>query len=221
MNILFVDDYLVVCEKPVGVLSEYDEKRANMPTLLSAELGGASVTVLNRLDRDVGGVMAFSLHPSATARLNKQISDGTFVKEYIAVVEGVPDEKEGVFDDLLFHDGTKNKSFVVKRPRNGVKRAVLDFVVLDTIERDGCDYSLVKVVLKTGRTHQIRVQFASRGFPLVGDKKYGSKQGGDIALRAYKIAFKHPQTQKPLGFVLPLPQVSPYDCFDAVKSHKK
>lgn len=220
MNILFTDDYLVVCEKPAGVLSEYDDKRANMPTLLADELNGAPVTVLNRLDREVGGVMVFGLHPLATAQINKQISDRTFKKEYFAVVEGVPEKKEGTLTDLLFHDKVKNKSYVVKRQRNGVKQAILDFVVMDTITQDGCDFSLMKIALKTGRTHQIRIQFSFRGMPLVGDKKYGSKLGGDVALWSHKISFIHPKTKKAMEFALPLPQVPPYTWFEFVKSKK-
>lgn len=220
MNILFIDDYLIVCEKPVGVLSEYDDKRANMPTLLAAELNGAPVTVLNRLDREVGGVMVLGLHPLATAQINKQISERTFKKEYFAVIEGVPMRKEGTLTDLLFHDKGKNKSYVVKRQRNGVKQAVLDFAVVDSVVQDGCEFSLIKITLKTGRTHQIRVQFSSRGMPLVGDKKYGSKLGGNLALWSHKIGFSHPKTKKVMEFALPLPQVSPYTWFEFVKSGK-
>lgn len=220
MNILFIDDYLVVCEKPAGVLSEYDDKRANMPTLLAAELNGAPVTVLNRLDREVGGVMVLGLHPLATAQINKQISERTFKKEYFAVVEGVPGQKEGTLTDLLFHDKEKNKSYVVKRQRNGVKQAVLDFAVVDSVKQDGCEFSLIKITLKTGRTHQIRVQFSSRGTPLVGDKKYGSKFGGNLALWSHKVGFIHPKTKKVMEFALPLPQVPPYTWFEFVKSGK-
>ncbi len=220
MNILFIDDYLIVCEKPAGVLSEYDDKRANMPTLLAAELNGAPVTVLNRLDREVGGVMVLGLHPLATAQINKQISERTFKKEYFAVVEGVPGQKEGTLTDLLFHDKGKNKSYVVKRQRNGVKQAVLDFAVVDSVKQDGCEFSLIKITLKTGRTHQIRVQFSSRGMPLVGDKKYGSKFGGNLALWSHKVGFIHPKTKKVMEFALPLPQVPPYTWFEFVKSGK-
>ena len=220
MNILFIDDYLVVCEKPVGVLSEYDDRRANMPTLLATELNGAPVTVLNRLDREVGGVMVFGIHPFATAHINKQISDRTFKKEYFAVVEGVPEKKEGTLTDLLFHDKGKNKSYVVKRQRNGVKQATLDFVVVDSVKQDGCEFSLIKITLKTGRTHQIRVQFSSRGTPLVGDKKYGSKFGGNLTLWSHKVGFIHPKTKKVMEFALPLPQVPPYTWFEFVKSGK-
>lgn len=220
MNILFIDDYLIVCEKPAGVLSEYDDKRANMPTLLAAELNGAPVTVLNRLDREVGGVMVLGLHPLATAQINKQISERTFKKEYFAVVEGVPGQKEGTLTDLLFHDKGKNKSYVAKRQRNGVKQAVLDFAVVDSVVQDGCEFSLIKITLKTGRTHQIRVQFSSRGTPLVGDKKYGSKFGGNLALWSHKVGFIHPRTKEATEFALPLPQVPPYTWFEFVKSGK-
>ena len=162
MDILFSDNQIVVCIKPVGADSEQD-----MPRMLSEELGG-QIFPLHRLDKNVGGVMVFARRRDAAAALSEAIANGTMIKEYVAMVHGTPPET-GDWQDLLFKDSRKNKVFVVKRQRAGVKSARLTFSRRTSRER-----SLVAVRLYTGRSHQIRVQFASRGFPLVGDHKYGS-----------------------------------------------
>ncbi len=162
MDILFSDNQIVVCIKPVGADSEQD-----MPRMLSETLGG-QIFPLHRLDKNVGGVMVFARRRDAAAALSAAIANGTMIKEYVAMVHGTPPET-GDWQDLLFKDSRKNKVFVVKRQRAGVKSARLTFSRRTSGER-----SLVAVRLYTGRSHQIRVQFASRGFPLVGDHKYGS-----------------------------------------------
>ena len=159
MEILYTDEHIVVCVKPVGVDSEHE---------LPAMLGGEIYT-LHRLDKNVGGVMVCAKNKAAAARLSKLIQNGELIKEYVAMVHGQPPE-EGDWQDLLFKDSRKNKVFVVKKQRTGVKAARLEFKRLTAGER-----SLVRVRLHTGRSHQIRVQFSSRGFPLVGDHKYGSR----------------------------------------------
>lgn len=161
---LFVDDDIVVCIKPVGLDSEKE-----MPAALSSELGGEIFT-LHRLDKNVGGVMIFARNKKTAAYFSKLISEGKLIKEYIACVHGVPPES-GVLEDFLFKDSRKNKVFVVKRERKGVKKAKLEYKLLST---DG-KTSLVRIKLHTGRSHQIRVQFSSRGYPIVGDHKYGSR----------------------------------------------
>ena len=159
MELLFENQHIVVCVKPVGVDSEHE-----LPQML-----GGEVYTLHRLDKNVGGVMVYARTKAAAAALNKTIQDGAMVKEYVALVHGTPPEN-GDWTDFLFKDSTKNKVFVVKKERKGVKKARLEFSRLT----DG-DPALVRIRLHTGRSHQIRVQFSSRGFPLVGDHKYGSR----------------------------------------------
>lgn len=163
MDILYSDRDLAVCIKPVGLDSENQ-----VPTALKEQLGGEIFTV-HRLDLNVGGVMVYARTKAAAAKLSKSIQEGTMVKEYVAMVHGVTPES-GDWEDLLWKDSKKNKVFVVKRKRAGVKDARLEFQTL----RSG-ETSLVRIRLHTGRSHQIRVQFSSRGFPLMGDHKYGSR----------------------------------------------
>ena len=163
MEILYSDKGIAVCIKPVGLDSE-----AEVPAALKEQLGG-EVFPIHRLDKNVGGVMVYARTKQAAAALSKAVQEGTMVKEYVAMVHGTPTES-GDWTDLLFKDSSKNKVFVVKKERKGVKKARLEFQTL----RSGED-SLVRIRLHTGRSHQIRVQFSSRGFPLVGDHKYGSR----------------------------------------------
>ena len=159
MEILFEDKHIVVCIKPVGLDSEHD-----VPDAL-----GGEIYPIHRLDKNVGGVMVYARTKAAAAALSKAIQDGTMVKEYVAIVHGTPPEC-GDWTDLLFKDSRKNKVFVVKKERKGVKKARLEFQRLTS-----SDPALVRIRLHTGRSHQIRVQFSSRGYPLVGDHKYGSR----------------------------------------------
>ena len=163
MEILYVDGSIAVCVKPVGLDSE-----SEVPAALAEQLGGSFYPV-HRLDKNVGGVMVYARTSRAAAELSRAIAEGTMVKEYVAMVHGAVPE-EGNWEDLLWKDPRANKVFVVKRERKGVKKARLEFKRL----KDGPD-SLVRIRLHTGRSHQIRVQFASRGFPLVGDHKYGAR----------------------------------------------
>ncbi len=161
MEILYSDKDIVVLIKPVGLDSEHE-----VPAALDGE-----IYPIHRLDKNVGGVMVYARTKYAAATLSRAVQEGTMVKEYVAMVHGTPPEK-GDWQDLLFKDSGKNKVFVVKRERRGVKKARLEFTRLRAGEE-----SLVRIRLHTGRSHQIRVQFASRGFPLVGDHKYGAKDG--------------------------------------------
>ena len=163
MEILYSDKHLAVCIKPVGLDSE-----AEVPAALKEILGG-EIFPIHRLDKNVGGVMVYARTKFAAAALSKAVQEGTMVKEYVAMVHGTPPES-GDWTDLLFKDSSKNKVFVVKKERRGVKKARLEFTRLTAGEE-----SLLRIRLHTGRSHQIRVQFSSRGFPLVGDHKYGSR----------------------------------------------
>ena len=163
MELLYSDRDIVVCLKPIGLDSE-----TQVPAALQEQLG-SEIYTLHRLDKNVGGVMVYARTKAAAAQLSKQIQEGRMIKEYVACVHGTPPEA-GDWEDLLWKDNKKNKVFVVKRMRGGVKAARLTFSRLQAGET-----SLVRIRLYTGRSHQIRVQFSSRGFPLVGDHKYGSR----------------------------------------------
>ena len=163
MEILYSDKQIVVCVKPVGLDSEQE-----VPCALKEMLGG-EIFPIHRLDKNVGGVMVFARTKQTAAALSKAVQEGSLVKEYVALVHGTPPEC-GDWEDLLWKDSKKNKVFVVKRQRGGVKKARLEFT-----RRIAGEASLVHIRLHTGRSHQIRVQFSSRGFPLVGDHKYGSR----------------------------------------------
>lgn len=178
MELLYSDREIIVCIKPVGLDAE-----VQVPEKLKEILGG-EVYTLHRLDKNVGGVMVYARTKQAAAALSRAIQEGTMVKEYVALVHGTPPQS-GDWTDLLWKDSAKNKVFVVKRRRGGVKEARLEFTCL----RPG-EISLVRIRLHTGRSHQIRVQFASRGFPLVGDHKYGSRDDSDSpALFSCRITF--------------------------------
>ena len=163
MDILYSDKQIIVCIKPVGLDSEKD-----VPEALKEQLGG-EIFPIHRLDQNVGGVMVFARTKQSAASLSKSVQEGSMVKEYVAMVHGTPPES-GDWEDLLWKDSKRNKVFVVKRQRAGVKKARLEFT-----RQSAGEESLVRIRLHTGRSHQIRVQFASRGFPLVGDHKYGSR----------------------------------------------
>lgn len=180
MEILFSDRDIVLCVKPVGLDSEIQ-----MPAALKEALGG-EIYPVHRLDKNVGGVMVFARTQAAAASLSKAIQEGKLIKEYVALVHGTPPES-GDWEDLLWKDSGKNKVFVVKRMRGGVKKARLEFTRLTSGEE-----SLVHVRLHTGRSHQIRVQFASRGYPLVGDHKYGARDNVPAPmLYSCKLTFPH------------------------------
>ncbi len=208
MKILYEDKDVVVVLKPPHILSQFSENEENAVTILS-EMTGSEIFVVSRLDRNVGGVMVFAKNQKSAAELTKQMQSGIFEKEYIAVVYGCPEEDKGTFEDLLFKDSRKNKSFVVKKERKGVKKASLSYEVLE--KRD--DLSLVKIHLHTGRTHQIRVQFASRKMPLVGDGKYGAKDNcKNKGLFCREVSFV--KGKERLTFSAEPEKVFPWNVFD-------
>ena len=163
MEFLFSNNDIAVILKPVGLDSEQE-----VPAAITSALGG-EVYPIHRLDKNVGGCMVYARSKKAAAALSRTVQEGQMQKEYVALVHGVPPE-QGDWQDLLWKDSSKNKVFVVQRQRKGVKDARLEFTRLSC-----ADPSLVRILLHTGRSHQIRVQFASRGYPLVGDHKYGSR----------------------------------------------
>lgn len=200
LHIVFFDNDIIVCVKPRGVLSEGDGD-GTLPAMLqewSRQRGGdGQVYPVHRLDRETEGLMVYARNRRAAAYLSGEIAEGRMEKEYLAVACGRPEADTDTLRDLLFYDRGRGKSYVVKRMRKGVKEAVLDYSVLDSREAR----SLLRVCLHTGRTHQIRVQLASRGMPLVGDRRYGAPAGREaLALYCYRLSFLHPNGKAPLDF---------------------
>lgn len=205
MNVLYEDPFLLLCEKPAGVISE----EGGLPDLLRQELGLPEIYCVHRLDRETGGLMIYAKTRNAAAELSRMMSDGLLQKEYWAVVQGDAPER-GELRDLLYRDAAKNKSYVVSRMRRGVREAELVFQC--SARREGL--SLLRVCLKTGRSHQIRVQFSSRGLPLAGDRKYGSRfRDCPLALWAARLSFPHPFTGRVLSQKLPPPDLWPWTVF--------
>ena len=184
----------VVINKPVGIPSQSDPTGdPDAMTLTSDKLRQMGETgdlfLIHRLDRVVGGLLIFAKNKNTAALLSTAVADKSMTKEYYAVVSGRPDG--GVMHDYLYKDARLSKAFVCDRKRAGVKEAELEYSVIDTIEHNGGVISLVRISLKTGRFHQIRAQFASRKMPLIGDKKYGSRDflAKYPALFAYRLTF--------------------------------
>lgn len=213
MKIYYIDKDIVVCEKPYGVSSQLSNGE-NMISLLSAELG-AEVFPVHRLDTTTTGLMVFALNKVSAARLSDSVAKGELFKEYYAIVHGKL-QPQGELNDLLYHDRIRNKSFVVKTERKGAKRAQLFYETLKAECIEGKELSLVKIKLITGRTHQIRVQFANIGAPLYGDGKYGAKDNGRIHLHSSMLSFKHPTKKEDMRF-----NSAPTDeLWDILKEHE-
>lgn len=213
LRILYEDNFIVMAVKPVGVLSEDSESAACMPALLRDHYRALCkpdyIATVHRLDKVVGGVMVFSRKPHVTGKLTGMIARHEITKEYLAVLRGHPEKPEDTLTDLLFRDAAHNKSYVVQRMRKGVREAKLDYKELSRTE----ELTLVKVHLHTGRTHQIRVQFSSRGLPLLGDIRYGSKADCSAALWSHRLAFTHPVTGKTVDVSCLPPSAYPWDLF--------
>ena len=209
IEVLHKDGQVIVCIKPVGMIAE----EGGVPDCLREQEGGGAFCV-HRLDTVVGGVMVYARTKQAAASLSRSITSDRLGKEYLAVAEGRLEQSEGVLEDLLLKDSGKGKSYVVKRMRKGVKAAKLRYKVLQTVETEEGVYSLLWVKLCTGRFHQIRVQFASRKHPLLGDGKYGSKCNGcKVALWAYKLTFPHPKSGKTVQYQAFPPNQFPWNLF--------
>ena len=203
--IVWEDRELVVCRKPAGVIAE----EGGMPELLREQTGAETIYCVHRLDRETEGLMVYAKTRRAASSLSAAIEARKLEKTYLAVAQGeVP--AGGDMRDLLFRDKAKNKSYVVKRMRKGVREAELRYETLQ--QREG--FSLVRVALLTGRSHQIRVQFASRGFPLVGDGRYGSaRRDLPLALFSSELRFAHPITGEALHFTAEPPEREPWTWF--------
>ncbi len=220
MKILYEDKYLIVCEKSVGIESQVSSSgKENMVELLSryrAERGeDLYIGLVHRLDTATGGAMIYSKREEMAGKLSALVQSGDYKKTYLAVVHGIPEENEGEMRDLLYHDKQRNKSFVVQKQRAGVKEALANYRLLESVTlEDGEAMSLVEVELITGRTHQIRVQFASRKMPLVGDGKYGSRDNrATCALWSHKVEFVHPITKKKIKVMSDPQDVYPWNMF--------
>ena len=209
MEILYCDEDLVVCIKPARILST--DEPGGLPDLLRQELKSHDFRTVHRLDRVVSGVMVVARNAFAASELSRQIREDTFEKDYLAVVHGCPSDDSGRFCDLLRRDKARKMTFVTDTPGKDAQPASLRYVVLQTRE----DASLVRISLETGRTHQIRVQFASRGMPLIGERKYAVQDDPcEIALWSYRIGFTHPRTGEKISFSKVPPQQYPWNCFE-------
>ena len=205
MDIIYQDKDILVCVKPAGVLST--DEPGGLPELIRQELGdpNANVRTVHRLDRMVSGLMVLARRSKAASELSRQIREGEFEKEYMAVCHGSLQEEHGEFRDLLLRNKQERKTYLVTEPGKDVQEAILEYWVLNRAE----NMTRVRIKLHTGRTHQIRTQFSGRGLPLVGDKKYGIPEANcQIALWSCRLAFKHPYSGKPMEFFL-----EPSDCY--------
>ena len=213
MEILYQDANILVCIKPARVLST--DEPGGLPELVREALGDpkADVRTVHRLDRVVSGVMVLARNADAASELSRQIREDQFRKEYLAVVHGRPENPEGTLRDLLARDKARRMTFVAEAPGKGVQEAALSYRVLEYAN----GMSLVRVRLHTGRTHQIRVQFSSRGMPLVGERKYAVwNDPCELALWSAKIGFYHPGTGEWVEFSKEPPAVFPWTEFGKI-----
>lgn len=212
INVVYEDNHIIVVEKPVNIPVQADDsKDLDFLSMIKKYIkdkynkpGNVYVGLVHRLDRPVGGIMVFAKTSKAASRLSEQVRLNKIKKVYHAVIEGKP-LKEGHLEDYLLKDSKTNTTKVNK---NG-KLSILDYKLISTVE----NLSLVKVFLKTGRSHQIRVQFSSRNLPLYGDQRYNknAKVGQQIALYATSLSFEHPTTKETLTFELDLPNKYPWN----------
>lgn len=214
MEILYRDASLLVCVKPAGVLST--DEPGGLPSLLREELGepGADLRTVHRLDRAVSGLMVVARGAAAASALSREIREGGFEKRYLAVVHGEC-PAGGELRDLLTRDRARKMTFVADGPGKDVREAVLDY---ETIGR-GAGMSMVRIRLHTGRTHQIRVQFASRGFPLFGERKYCAEPDDcELALWSCALGFTHPETGERMRFFKDAPAAFPWNACEEIDS---
>lgn len=205
MELIYQDRDIVVAIKPAGVKST--DEPGGMPELVRQALGDSNVRTVHRLDQAVSGLMVLARRASAASELSRQIRENAFEKEYLAVVHGCPEENAGTLRDLLYRDKARRMTLVAREMAKGVQEAVLDYQVLNTAQA----MSRVRIQLRTGRTHQIRVQFSSRGMALVGERKYSTLEDPcRIALWSSRLAFTHPYTGERMEFTREPPEIFPW-----------
>lgn len=210
MEIVYLDEDILVCLKPARVLST--DEPGGVPDLAREALGDpkADIRTVHRLDRVVSGLMVLARSAQAASELSRQIREDEFEKEYLAVLHGCPEADTGTLIDLLGRDKARKMTYVAPEPGKGIQEAVLHYRVIAY----GEDMTLVRIRLETGRTHQIRVQFASRGMPLVGERKYSELNDPcEIALWSFALGFFHPGTGKKVEFSLQPPARFPWTGF--------
>ncbi len=206
MELIYQDRDIIVCVKPPRVLST--DEPGGVPELVRQTLGDANANVrtVHRLDRVVSGLMVLARSAKMASELSRQIREGRFQKEYLAIVHGTAEER-GTLRDLLLRNKQERKTYIVTEPGKDVQEAILHYQTLHSAE----GLSRVRIRLKTGRTHQIRAQFSGRGMPLVGDRKYSTiEEDCEIALWSYRLAFSHPYSGKPMEFILEPPEEYPW-----------
>ena len=207
MQFVYEDDWIIVCVKPAGVVST--DIPGGMPELVRYALGNpaAEVRTVHRLDQVVSGLMVLARTAEAASELSRQIREQIFEKEYLAVVHGIPPLPQGTLKDLLVRDRQRRMTLVAEKPDKGVQEAVLDYRVLN----QASNISRIRIRLHTGRTHQIRVQFSSRGLPLIGERKYAILEDDcNLALWSCRLGFFHPVTGEKMEFTLQPPEVYPW-----------
>lgn len=207
LKILYEDNHIIVVEKPPNIPSQGDKTEdEDMLTIIKHYLkekyqkpGNVYLGLIHRLDRPVGGVMVFAKTSKAASRLSEQVRNKTFQKEYLVIVDGKLEKQKATLEDYLLKNQKNNISKVVKQNTQNAKYAKLDYEVLKYNEE--IDLSLLKILLHTGRHHQIRVQLANIGHSICGDQKYGTRgRGKQICLWAYKLTIEHPITKEKMTF---------------------
>ena len=188
------------------------DEPGGLPGLIREALGDpkADVRTVHRLDRVVSGLMVLARNKAAASELSRQIREDTFQKEYLAVLHGRPDAPKGTLRDLLLRDKAERKTYIVQELAKDVQEAILHY----RVENQTQDMSRVRIQLVTGRTHQIRAQFSGHGMPLVGDRKYDTREDPcEIALWSCMLGFTHPTTGEPMEFTLEPPKTYPWTEF--------
>lgn len=214
IEVCYQDEDILVCVKPARVLST--DEPGGLPELLRLQLGQpeADLRTVHRLDRVVSGLMVLARNPAAASELSRQVREGEFQKKYSAVIHGIPERETDTLEDLLGRDKARKMTYVAEKPGKGIQQASLSYRLLGAQQGLG----MVEIQLHTGRTHQIRVQFASRGFPLVGERKYSTLDDPcEIALYSREIGFRHPGTGEWLRFRHEPPEGYPWSLFRTEK----